>query len=51
MGVSQSMGGFYAARFFLGVTESGLFPDEFRGEAEISQANLFRRCFLPFYVV
>jgi MFS family permease len=26
MGVSQSFGGFLAARFFLGVTESGLFP-------------------------
>ncbi|MCJ1463547.1 hypothetical protein MMC07_002155 [Pseudocyphellaria aurata] len=26
MGVSQSMAGFYVARFFLGVTESGLFP-------------------------
>ena len=26
MGVSQNRAGFYAARFFLGVTESGLFP-------------------------
>jgi len=26
MGVSQNFGGFVAARFFLGVTESGLFP-------------------------
>ena len=26
MGVSQNREGFYAARFFLGVTESGLFP-------------------------
>lgn len=26
MGVSQNFGGFLAARFFLGVTESGLFP-------------------------
>ena len=25
-GVTQNMGGFYAARFFLGATESGLFP-------------------------
>jgi MFS family permease len=26
LGVCQSFGGFVAARFFLGVTESGLFP-------------------------
>lgn len=26
MGISQNREGFYAARFFLGVTESGLFP-------------------------
>ena len=26
MGVTQSMAGFFAARFFLGVTEAGLFP-------------------------
>lgn len=26
MGVIQSMAGFYAVRFFLGVAESGLFP-------------------------
>ena len=28
MGVSQSRAGFYVARFFLGVTESVLFPGE-----------------------
>jgi MFS family permease len=26
MGISQNLGGFIAARFFLGITESGLFP-------------------------
>ena len=26
LGVTQNMSGFFAARFFLGVTESGLFP-------------------------
>ena len=26
LGVTQNMGGFFAARFFLGMTESGLFP-------------------------
>ena len=26
LGVTQNMAGFFAARFFLGMTESGLFP-------------------------
>ena len=26
MGITQNLGGFYAVRFFLGATESGLFP-------------------------